>query len=513
MKLIILMLLMTGVPISLKAKDYPKREMRAVWIATVENIDWPSSNKLSTAEQKAEMIALLDSVKAYNMNAIVFQIRPDADALYASELEPWSEWLTGIQGVAPDPWYDPLQFTIDECRKRGLDIQVWLNPYRAIQNTDKTKAAANHVSKTHPEWMLTYGKKMYFDPGIPEVRNHVARVVSDLVRRYDLDAIHFDDYFYPYKIAGVEFPDEDSFKNYPGNFGPQDKENWRRKNVDLIIKQLHDSIKSIKPSVEFGISPFGVWRNKKNDPEGSETRAGVTNYDDLYADILKWQREKWIDYVTPQLYWYIGKEVADYAILAKWWAEHSFGCNLYIGQAPYLIDPQSKDQSWRTADEISKQLTLNRSIPQIKGSMFFSAKFMKKNPLGIQEKLLAGLYRFPSLTPENPLVVPVIPATPVNAILAKEGKDVVLSWQKQENSRLFVVYRFKKLLPLWFFGTRLNRICNPAHILSVTSYQKLLLPAAPGYHPARYKYVITALSPSHTESKAVKFKKKIYIKV
>lgn len=507
MKLLFLMLIMTSVSFCIYAKDYPKRELRAVWIATVENIDWPSSPKLSTAEQKAEMIALLDSVKAYNMNSIVFQIRPDADALYASGLEPWSEWLTGKQGQAPDPYYDPLQFTIDECRKRGLDIHVWLNPYRAIQNIDKTIAASSHVSKTHPEWMLTYGKKMYFDPGISEVRNHVSRVVSDLVRRYDLDAIHFDDYFYPYKISGVEFPDDSSFKKYPGNFGPQDKENWRRNNVDLIIKQLHDSIKSIKPWVEFGISPFGVWRNKKNDPEGSETRAGVTNYDDLYADILKWQKEKWIDYVTPQLYWYIGKEVADYAILAKWWATHTYGCNLYIGQAPFLLDAQSRDQAWRTADEISKQLDLNRSIPEIKGSMHFSAKFMRKDPLGIQEKLLAGHYRYPSLTPENPLVTPVIPATPVNALISREGKDVVLSWGKTTNNTMFVVYRYRKFQPLWLVGLSNPKKLHPDRIISVTSYGKLILPAASGFNPARYKYVVTALSPSHAESKAIKFKK------
>jgi uncharacterized lipoprotein YddW (UPF0748 family) len=497
--LFISLFLFLGINVFPRAKEYPKREMRAAWIATVENIDWPSTSQLTVEAQKTEMIALLDSVKAYNMNTIVFQIRPDADALYASELEPWSEWLTGKQGLAPNPWYDPLQFTINECRKRGIDIHVWLNPYRAIQNIDKTKAASNHVSYTHPDWMLTYGKKMYFDPGIPEVRDHVARVVSDIVRRYDIDAIHFDDYFYPYKISGTEFPDDNSFQKYPGSFGAQNKDDWRRNNVDLIIKQLHDSIKSIKPTVEFGISPFGVWRNKKNDPEGSETRAGVSNYDDLYADILKWQKEKWIDYVTPQLYWYIGKEVADYAILAKWWAEHSYGCNVYIGQAPYLIDPASKDLSWRTSEEITKQISLNRRIPEIKGSMFFSAKFLKKNPLSIQEKLLKDHYKYQSLTPVNPLGVTVIPAKPINAILQIEGKDVVLSWQKQENNSLFVVYRFKLL--------QRKKIDNPDKIIYVTSYNKLLLGAAKGFRPSRYRYVVTALSPSHTESDPVKFKK------
>lgn len=499
MKYIFGFFLLFGFSLSMMAKEFPKREMRAVWIATVENIDWPSMKQLTTEQQKAEMIALLDAAKEYNMNAVVFQIRPDADALYASELEPWSEWLSGKQGVAPDPYYDPLQFTIDECRKRGLDVHVWLNPYRAIQNIDKTIAAPNHVANTHPEWMLTYGKKKYFDPGIPEVRNHVACVVSDLVKRYDIDAIHFDDYFYPYKITGIEFPDENSFKKFGGGFGPQQKEDWRRNNVDLIIRQLHDSIKSIKPWVEFGISPFGVWRNKKNDPNGSDTRAGVSNYDDLYADILKWQQEKWIDYVTPQLYWYIGKEVADYAILAKWWAEHSYGCNIYIGQALYLIDPASRDQSWRSSDEITKQLSLNRTIPGVNGSMYFSAKFLNKNPLSVKENLLKEHYRFPALTPENPMVVPITPGTPVNAIVQKEGKNIILSWQKQENNTLFVIYRFKLL--------QRKKVDNPDKIIFTTSYEKILLTAAKRYRPARYRYVVTALSPTHTESDPVKFKK------
>ena len=491
-------ILLLGCSVIAVAKDFPKREMRAAWIATVENIDWPSSPNLSTEAQKAEMISLLEAVAAYNMNTVVFQIRPDADALYYSELEPWSEWLTGKQGVAPNPYYDPLQFTIEEARKRGIDIHVWLNPYRAIQNIDKCKPAANHVSNTHPEWMLTYGKKKYFDPGIPEVRNYVARVVSDIVRRYDMDAIHFDDYFYPYKIAGEEFPDEKSFKKYGSAF--QNREDWRRNNVDLIIKQLHDSIKSIKPSVEFGISPFGVWRNKKNDPNGSDTRAGVANYDDLYADILKWQKEKWIDYVTPQLYWHIGKEVADYAILAKWWAEHSYGCKIYIGQAIYLIDPASKDQSWRSSEEIIRQISLNRTIPEIKGSMLYSAKFLKKDPMSLKENLLQHHFTYPSLTPVSPLAPWSVPAPPIEAIAQKEGKNLILSWKKQSNNSLFVVYRFKKL--------QRRNIEKAEKILSVTSYQKLILNSEEGYNPNRYNYVVTSVSPTKAESVPVKFKRR-----
>lgn len=498
MKYFLFSLLLAVISFSIHAKDNPKREMRAVWIATVENIDWPSSPNLSSEEQKAEMIALLDQVKDYNMNTVVFQIRPASDALYQSDIEPWSQWLTGKQGVAPDPWYDPLEFTIGECRKRGLDIHLWINTYRVINNISKAEPAPNHISKKHPEWLVTYGNKKYLDPGIPAVRDYVTRIVGDIVKRYDIDAIHFDDYFYPYKIAGQDFPDENSFKTYGEEIFGKRKDDWRRDNVNQVIKQFHDTIKSIKPYVEFGIAPFGVWRNKKDDPNGSDTRAGSPCYDDLYADVLKWQNEKWIDYISPQLYWFIGKEVADYAILAKWWAENRYGCQLYIGQALYTIDPQSKDNAWRTSDEIIKQLDLNETFPEIKGNFFYSAKFLGKNPLGLKEKLLKKHYAFTSLTPENPLIEPVIPAEPANAVLQKEGDNVVLSWDKQANNKMFVVYQFRKF--------QRKNIGKPENIINVTSYQKLRLDAADGYKPARYRYVVTALSPSHAESKPVKFR-------
>lgn len=493
------LILLVSLSISVFSQTYPKREMRAFWIATVENIDWPSVKGLSTDQQKSEMIELLDQVQAWNMNAVVFQIRPDADALYDSKLEPWSEWLSGKQGVAPNPYYDPLAFTIAECRKRGLDIHVWLNPYRAVQNIEKSVPAPNHVANTHPEWMLTYGKKKYFDPGIPEVRNHVARVVGDLVRRYDIDAIHFDDYFYPYREANQEFPDQNSFAAYPNGFASSKKDDWRRNNVDLIIKQLHDSIKSIRRTVEFGISPFGVWKNNSTDPAGSATKAGVTNYEDLYADILLWQKEGWIDYVTPQLYWYIGKTVADYAILVDWWSKNTYGCQLYIGQAPFLLNEESKDKAWQTPDEIIDQIKLNRSIPAISGSVFFSAKSLKKNPLGIKERLLQEMYKFPALTPTNPRVGPVQPATPLNPKIHKKRKKIELSWENGENNRMFAIYKTGKKSIL--------NIENPENIYTVTSEKTLVIPSTKTTKTSRFKYAVTAISPSHHESAAVEFKR------
>jgi uncharacterized lipoprotein YddW (UPF0748 family) len=484
-------------PLGITQTHHPKFEMRAVWIATVENMDWPSDKGLSVDRQKQEMIELLDRVKAYNMNTVVFQIRPDADALYDSKLEPWSEWLSGKQGTAPDPYYDPLAFTITECRKRGLDIHVWLNPYRAIQNIAKTVAAPNHVSVTHPEWLLTYGDQKYFDPGIPEVRNHVARVVSDLVRRYDIDAIHFDDYFYPYRIANHEFPDQNSFATFPNGFAPDKKDDWRRNNVDLIINQLHDSIRSIKPNVEFGISPFGVWKNSRTDPGGSATKAGVTNYDDLYANILLWQKEGWIDYVTPQLYWYIGKKVADYAVLVDWWSKNTYGCPLYIGQAPFLIRSKSHDLAWRTSNEIIKQIRLNRTFKNVGGSIFFNATSLRKNPLGLKGNLLKDVFRYPALTPSNPHLVAVKPAPPEQACIRLKNRTFELNWHEGDNNRMFVVYKCHK-------KSNLN-IEDPENIIKVTGDMSMEIKMDKKTNPSTYNYVVTAISSTHIESDPVIF--------
>ena len=258
-------------------------EFRGVWVATVVNIDWPSKQGLSNDLQKQEFIALLDMHKKNGMNAIIMQVRPSGDALYPSTLEPWSEYLMGKQGLPPSPFYDPLSFMIAETHKRGMEFHAWINPYRAVFNTNKSSIAPNHLTKTHPEWFIDYDNKRIFNPGLPEVWKHTNRIVSDIVSRYDVDAIHLDDYFYPYKVPGKNFNDDATYKKYNRGLN---KEDWRRSNCDTIIKQLSATVHSIKPGVQFGISPFGVWRNKSKDPEGSETKAGVTNFDDLYADIM-----------------------------------------------------------------------------------------------------------------------------------------------------------------------------------------------------------------------------------
>jgi uncharacterized lipoprotein YddW (UPF0748 family) len=500
MKRILGVLVILFLAINLFAAKYPKREMRAVWIATVANIDWPSNANLTVEQQQKEFIELLDLSKEYHMNTVVFQIRPAADAFYASKYEPWSQWLTGKQGKKPDPFYDPLTFASSECRKRGLDLHVWINPYRAVTDVNNNQTAPDHISKTHPEWFLTYGKTKYFDPSLPATRNYVASVVSDIVRRYDIDAIHMDDYFYPYRIAGTEFPDDLSFQTYHGSFNPNQKDDWRRNNVDLIIKQIHDSIKTLKPWVEFGISPFGVWRNIAKDPGGSKTQAGQTNYDDLFADVLKWQQEEWIDYITPQIYWERGKKVADYTILANWWSKNSFGTQLYIGQAPYRIDPASKDKSWQTSEEIVAQIKLNRKYPEIAGSMFFSAKFMRKNPLGLQEKLLKKNYRYPALAPTNQRINPVPPHQPINAQINTSNGQFNLSWDKGADTKSFVVYQFKK-------HQKVN-IKKPENIFLTTSNNSITYNIEQGTDPAKFKYAVTAIGKTNLESEPVGFNMK-----
>ena len=497
MRKLVGMCLLLFMILNVSAARFPKHEMRAVWIATIANIDWPSSATLSTGQQQKEFIELLDLCKDYNMNTVVFQIRPAADAFYASKFEPWSQWLTGKQGKMPDPLYDPLEFASVECRKRGIELHVWINPYRAVSDVTNNKTSPQHISNTHPEWFVTYGKTKLFDPGLPQTRNYVAGIVSDIVRRYDIDAIHMDDYFYPYRISGVEFPDDQSFRDYPRGFAVNERDEWRRHNVDLIIRQLHDSIKSIKPWVEFGISPFGVWRNGDKDPAGSKTKAGQTNYDDLFADVLKWEKNQWIDYVTPQVYWEIGKEIADYKIIAKWWSQNTYGAQLFIGHGLYKLDPEAKEKSWQSADEIVSQIKLNRKYSPISGSMFYSAKFLRKNPLGLHEKLQNRFYRYPALPPANERIAPLTPGEPVNPQITVSDGKVHFSWTKGENTKSFVIYQFKRF-------SRIN-IKKPARIFLTTADNSITYAIDPLTDPHRFRYVVTAISPSNSESRPVGF--------
>ncbi len=382
-------------------------EFRGVWVATVVNIDWPSKPGLSNELQKKEFIDLLELHQKNGMNAIIMQVRPSGDALYPSTLEPWSEFLMGKQGLPPSPFYDPLSFMITETHKRGMEFHAWINPYRAVFNTKKSSVAPNHLTKTHPNWFVEYDNKKIFNPGLPEVWQHTNRIVSDLVTRYDIDAIHLDDYFYPYKVPGKEFEDEAVYKKYNRGLN---KEDWRRSNCDTIIKQLSETIHRIKPGVQFGISPFGVWRNKSKDPDGSFTKAGVSNYDDLYADIMLWMRKGWVDYVIPQLYWEHGHALADYDELVNWWNQHGNNRNLYIGHGIYRA---GTTPNWRDKNEIPYQIKKLRGLSNTRGSAYFSSVTFKNNPNHWNDTLQNNYYKKPALQPTMPWLVQYNVAAPV----------------------------------------------------------------------------------------------------
>jgi uncharacterized lipoprotein YddW (UPF0748 family) len=372
----------------------PMYEFRGVWIATVDNIDWPLRNMVNVDSQKAEFIRQLDMHQRNGMNAVIVQVRPAADAFYPSPYEPWSQWLTGVQGRAPSPYYDPLQFMIDEAHKRGMEFHAWCNPYRANFNIPNSSIAPDHVTRKHPEWFITYGEAKYFDPANKQAREFVVNVISDIVRRYDIDAIHMDDYFYPYRIPGKEFPDEASYKRSGSALSKPD---WRRSNVDTIIRMISTSIKNIKPYCKFGISPFSVWRNKNVDRDGSDTQSGVSNYDDLYANILLWLQEGWIDYVAPQLYLEIGHDKIAYEKILDWWSKHSYGRHIYIGHGIYRVNERNK--AWKNVNELPNQIKLLRSYPNVQGSIYFSSTTFNSNPNGWNDSLQNNYYRIPAVIP------------------------------------------------------------------------------------------------------------------
>ena len=491
MKSIKILILVLFFQTNLFSQQSAKRDMRAAWISTVDNIDWPSKPGLSDQEMKGEMIRILDNLRSYNLNTVVFQIRPTADAYYKSSKEPASHWITGTQGVAPG--FDPLQLMIDEAGKRGMSVHVWLNPYRVQKDTTKDVLTKSHLYFKKPELFLTYGKTRYFNPGYQETRDFVAGVVGEIVRNYDIQAIHMDDYFYPYKIVGEEFPDEQAFAKEPRQF--KDKDDWRRDNVDLIIKQIRDTIIANKPEVEFGISPFGVWRNKSKDSEGSNTVAGATNYDDLYANILKWQKENWIDYVTPQIYWHIGFDRADFEVLAKWWAKHKYGANVYIGLGDYKISKTAKEIEWRSPDQIVKQLEMIRSMPLIDGSMHFTANVFGKLGDSFRKPLLEKQYKYISLTPESNRITRIKPQPPIETSIFQKDSKIVLSWKPGKDNKKYVIYRFTK--------GKITDFSNPENIYYVTTATNLEVPHADFKN---YIYAVSALSTTQTESYPVPFK-------
>lgn len=406
------------------------REARGVWIATVASIDWPQ-NRADSWAQRRQLTGILDSLKAININTVAFQVRPTADAFYKSYLEPWSHYLSGKQGRAPQPEYDPLQFLLDEAHKRCMEVHVWINPYRML-NTDKVKTLSkDHIFFRQPDMFKLYDGKYYFDPALQDTRDYLVMIVMDLVLRYDLDAIHMDDYFYPYKVPGKDFPDEDSFRKYPRGF--KKKADWRRDNINLVIEQLQKSIKSAKPWVQFGISPFGQYQ---------------TDYSELYADITLWIQHGWIDYVAPQLYWPIGHRLNDYAKLYDWWADHSenpfYKTNFYTGLYAAGLEIYSQ-KVWQRPNELCRQMRLNLREDRDCGQFFYSCHHLLHNPQGLLDSLQNRFYTLPALPP----VCPSIPGLPSPAPFNVNLKNKVLSWnavraERGMAVRYYVVYVIKK---------------------------------------------------------------------
>ncbi|PTN07684.1 glycoside hydrolase family 10 protein [Mangrovibacterium marinum] len=490
------LLIVLAVSLATVGEVPPKYEFRAAWVATVNNIDWPSKPGLSIEKQKEEALALLDLMAENGLNAVIFQLRPTADSFYPSQLEPWSRYLTGTPGK--DPGYDPLKFWIDEAHKRKLEFHAWINPFRIAQKATEELSSSSIVFQ-HPEWVVEYGGKLYFNPALDETRQFIAAVVRDILQRYDIDAIHCDDYFYPYPVAGVPFPDAADFAQNPRHFGPDQLADWRRNNVDLTIQLLSKTIKETKPWVKFGISPFGVWRNNDQDPRGSMTRAGVTNYDDLYADILKWLEQGWIDYITPQLYWQIGHPAADYLSLIDWWSQNAFQRDVYIGLGLYRIDAKSATEEWTRPDQMPQQIRLTRTTPNIKGSSLYSVKHLKRNLLGLQDSLQNKLFATPALTPQMPWIDPATPQSPRK--LKKRGRK--LKWKKpsfnnpMDEAIRYIVYKTP--------AGKKPDLNDPRSIYTITNEQHLKLDRRKGKRRP-YDFRVTALGKLNNESRATKAK-------
>jgi uncharacterized lipoprotein YddW (UPF0748 family) len=473
-------------------KSTPKREFRAVWVATVKNIDWPSKPGLSSEAQQKELIAIFDEHQKSGINAIMFQIRPAADALYSNNEEPWSAVLTGTQGKAPNPFYDPLTFAIKEAHRRGMELHAWINPYRATTDSDSLSLSENHITKTHPTWVFSYEGKKYFNPALPEVRAYINKIVMNVVRHYDIDGVHFDDYFYPYP---GKTPLPDSLTFIANKRGQTNIEDWRRENVDLLIKQLSDSIHLAKSYVKFGISPFGIWRNKKDDPRGSDSN-GLLGYSALYADVYKWTEKGWLDYVNPQIYFPFGYAPAAFEKLTDWWAANSFGKHVYLGLGIYRLT-QTKN-GWDKPSQMPDQIRYLRQNPNIQGTVCFSSKSLTDNLGGFQDSLRNDFNRQIALTPTMPWLDAIPPAVPLSLKYTKNQKAVVLTWDKPypvrdgETAYGYVIYLSTK-------SQKIN-ISDSKNILKVLYSDALSFEDTDVKRGLTYNYTITAIDRLKNES-------------
>ena len=472
-----------------------KREFRGAWIQCVNG----QFKGLGTETMQQTLAYQLDELRKDGCNAVIFQVRPECDALYESQLEPWSYYLTGQQGLAPEPYWDPLAWMVEQCHKRGMELHAWINPYRA-----KTKVAhanaQNHVVACHPERCFAYDGLMVLNPALQENRQYICDVVSDIVKRYDVDGLHIDDYFYPYPVAGVSIPDAADFR--ANSNGIKDIGDWRRYHVNLFVKQLSETIHRLKPWVKFGVSPFGIYRNQKNDPNGSRTN-GLQNYDDLYADVLMWVNNRWIDYCVPQLYWEIGNKAADYNELIHWWNKHCDRVPLFIGEdVERTVKYADPDDASR--HQLSAKMALHTKLPNVKGTVLWYAKAAVDNVGHYGSSLRAVYWSRPVLQPLVPWMEKKAPGKVRRVEVVDVDGKLVLFWTAPKSRRWsdeavrYAVYRFSQ-------GERIDTE-DATKMVAVTRDNYYKLPAATP--KSRYVYVVTALNRIDVESKPVKKKVK-----
>jgi uncharacterized lipoprotein YddW (UPF0748 family) len=405
----------------------PPREFRAAWVATVGNIDWPSKRGLTSQQQVAEMNAILDKASELNLNAIILQVRTSCDAFYASPYEPWSEYLTGKQGVPPEPYYDPLATWVIEAHRRGIELHAWFNPYRARNTSAKSPDAANHISNTRPEIVKKFNGYEWLDPGEEGARQQTLSVIMDVVRRYDIDGVHLDDYFYPYPeyLKNADFPDDPSWKRYQDAGGKLDRADWRRENVNRMIHDIYAGIKAVKPRVKFGISPFGIAR-----PGSPEMVKGFDQYDKLYADAKLWLNEGWCDYWTPQIYWRIESKDQPYAeILKGWISENQQGRHVWPGN--YISAVNDSPKGW-PSEEIIDQIRVTRETPGASGNVLFSMVALMQNRKGLSDQLRDGPYAEPALIPASPWLASHPLAAPLVRAYPQRDGSVQVAWENQD---------------------------------------------------------------------------------
>jgi uncharacterized lipoprotein YddW (UPF0748 family) len=489
-KLLIITFLASLCCCSLYAKKiYPKYEFRAAWIATVSNIDWPSKPGLSAAQQQSEFVKRLDQLVELGCNVAIVQIRPAADAFYPSSYEPWSRFLSGKIGQAPSPYYDALAFMIEETHKRNIEFHAWFNPFRALTDATKNANPATHATKQHKDWVVNYGGKSYFNPGLPQVRKYVQDVILEVVRKYDIDAVHLDDYFYPYRIANVAFNDALAFNNY--NPEQLNREDWRRQNVSTFIKSLNKEIKKIKPYCKLGISPFGVWRNASVDPEGSATKGGQTCFDDLYADIRLWMEKEWIDYALPQLYWEIHHKAAAFEVLLPWWETHKYQRHMYYGLGVYRM--LNGKGVWASEEELKNEIELIRKQTNEGGFSFYSLSCFDKLNSNLVHAIAQEANPSIAFVPSMPWLDQVAPDAPILKKSTAINHNKLIAWEHNNPSKeliRFAVYRFKKNEPV--------HIQDNEHLIAITKEKEFMNEQT---NDESYVYCVTALDRNWNESK------------